>query len=223
MTPALPIDDSSRVPLSTTLAYDANVVPEVQEHHPSTDHAVVANPITPQQSRSDFGSTKEGKIVYELPKVILPPLSELEPIETFVCNAIQSQHEENADPTFAQGYRAIADSLRRPDDPAMLVNVLIALRTAGNGSALYHMATTSHQKHSLLTHLIFKFNSFDPPRAFQGASPMFVQPFTDYSMADAHLHLLLAFVSAKSVHVVPAMTAIWKLLAVSRQEAPEPM
>jgi RNA polymerase I-specific transcription initiation factor RRN3 len=180
--------------------------------------------VTPSQTNNaDLRGKKEVQRVesFVLPKCYLPPPSELEPIETFVSNAIQSQHDETADPAFGQGYRAIADALRRPEDPAMLRMIITALRTAGKGSTLYQM--TSSHKHAMLTHLIFKFNSFDIPKRLKEADEQFLKPFTDYSMADAHFQLILALISAKSVNVVPAMTAVWKMLAVSREEAPEPV
>ena len=39
-----------------------------------------------------------------------------------------------------------------------------------------------------------------------------LQVYNDYTIIDAHMNLLLAMVSAKSTHVVPVMSAIWKLL-----------
>jgi RNA polymerase I-specific transcription initiation factor RRN3 len=195
----------------------------LSENPTSNTSGSVVNAVTPSHPIASLGEKKEeqGFEAYVLPKCDLPPPSELEPIETFVSNAIQSQHDENPDPTFVQGYRAIADSLRRPEDPAMLRMIITALRTAGKGSTLYQM--TSSHKHAMLTHLIFKFNSFDIPRKLKDADEQVLKPFRDYSMADAHFQLILALISAKSVNVVPAMTAVWKMLAVSREEAPEPM
>jgi RNA polymerase I-specific transcription initiation factor RRN3 len=217
MTPALSVDAAmGRLsPMSEPTALSEN---------PASDTTgSVVNAVTPSHPIADLGEKIEVLRVeaYILPKCDLPPPSELEPIETFVSNAIQSQHDENADPTFVQGYRAIADSLRRPEDPAMLRTIITALRTAGKGSTLYQM--TSSQKHAMLTHLIFKFNSFDIPRKLKEADEQVLQPFRDYSMADAHFQLILALISAKSVNVVPAMTAVWKMLTFSRSEAPEPM
>lgn len=160
---------------------------------------------------------------YELPRTHLPPSNELEPVETFVSNAIQSQLQENPDPGHVDGFRAIADSLRRPEDPKMLYMVLVALRTAGKGSTLYQMATVN-EKFSMLTHLIFKFNPFHiPDKMKEEKEESFYSVYRDWSMADAHFRLILALVSAKSVHVLPALTAVWRILTANRTAAKEPM
>jgi hypothetical protein len=159
---------------------------------------------------------RSGPKDYILPKCSMPPLSELHPIETFVMNAVQSQHEETADPAFAQGYRAIADALRRTSDPPMLRKVLIALRIAGKGNVLNLLA--SHPtKHAQLTHLIFRFDATSPPKGLayemnEAKAEELVKIYEDGSMLDAHLHLILALVSAKSVNVVPALTVVWKMI-----------
>jgi hypothetical protein len=173
-----------------------------------------------------------GRRKFEFPPCVSPSPTELAPIETFVENAISSQHsdvtvgEGSSEPTSTsdghKGYRAIADALRRPEDPVMLHRILIALRTAGKGSSLYKVACFS-QNHAQLTHLIFKFNPFDIPNTLQAASEEVTRPYRDYSMADAYMHLVVAMISANSVHVVPAMTAIWKRLNINRSEGPEEM
>lgn len=217
MAPALSVDAAMGPlsPMSQPIA--------LSEKPASNTTGSVVNAMTPSHPIDDIGEKKEEQRVdgYVLPKCDLPSPSELEPIETFVSNAIQSQHDENADPTCVQGYRAIADYLRRPEDPAMLRMIIIALRTAGKGSTLYQM--TSSHKHAMLTHLIFKFNSFEIPRKLKEADEEVLTPFRDYSMADAHFQLILALISAKSVNVVPAMTSIWKMLVFSRNEVAEPM
>jgi hypothetical protein len=158
---------------------------------------------------------------YELPKCTMPPQSELEPIETFVSNAIRSKHDLTDNPTFKEGYRAIANALRRPEDPLLLKMVLLSLRTAGKGSTLYQL-TTSATTHAQLTHLIFRLNSFQPIK-LEDESEEKLQPYRDYSLADAHLNLMVALVSAKSVHAVPAMTVAWRMLTHMRSDAPEQM
>ena len=35
----------------------------------------------------------------------------------------------------------------------------------------------------------------------------------DTHLLDSHLHLILAIVSARTVHLVPALTAVWKMLS----------
>jgi hypothetical protein len=172
-----------------------------------------------------------GRRKFEFPPCVSPSPTELAPIETFVEKAISSQHSDGtagegfSEPTSSdghKGYRAIADALRRPEDPVMLHRILIALRTAGKGSSLYKVACFS-QNHAQLTHLIFKFNPFDIPYTLQAASEEVTRPYRDYSLADAYMHLVVAMISANSVHVVPAMTAIWKRLNMSRSEGPEEM
>jgi hypothetical protein len=186
---------------------------EEQQRSPITNTS--QTPITPvSQTLGDAAMTS-----YVLPRCQLPPASEFEPVEKFVQNAIQSQHAETPDPAFAQGYRAIGDALRRPTDPTMVWKVLLALRTAGKGCVLNLL--TSGNKHVHLLHLIFRFNSTTPPKMFEeeeeetatagGISKKDI--YTNGSMLEAHLHLILAIVSSKSVHVVPALTRVWKLLA----------
>jgi hypothetical protein len=185
--------------------------------------AEVVNKLS-EQAETLFPSTPEtptlqlrsGPKDYTLPKCSMPPMSELQPIETFVMNAVQSQHEETADHAFAQGYRAIADALRRTSDPPMLRKVLIALRIAGKGNVLNLLA--SHPtKHAQLTHLIFRFDSTSPPAGLaygmdRAKEKELFKIYKDGSMLDAHLHLILALVSAKSVNVVPALTMVWKMI-----------
>ena len=163
---------------------------------------------------------------YELPRLALPPAADLEPIELFVSNAVQSQLVDTPEPMHVDGYRAIANSLRKSEDPSMLYMLLVALRTAGKGSTLYQLASIN--KFNMLVHLIFKFNPFDYPQPEENGEKDskkkdLYKPYTDFSMADAHFRLILALISAKSVHIVPAVTAIWKLLTYNRETASEPM
>lgn len=175
--------------------------------------------ITPDEAlahktSSSSHATKEE--YYTLPKCVMPLPSELQPIETFVMNAIQSQHNEAAaatDPSHAQGYRAIIDGLKRPVDPPMLRLVLLALRTAGNGTSL-NLITTHSNIHAQLVHWLFRFNpTLRPkiPRDEENESLCAV--FYDGSLLDAHLHLILAMVSARTVNLVPALTSVWKMLS----------
>ena len=181
---------------------------------------------TPSTKASSHTNVSE-PISYTLPKCELPPMSELEPVEKFVINAIQSQHEENPNPAHVKGYRALADALRRPSDPVMLRNVLIALRTAGSGRALT-LITGDPIKHAHLTHLIMRFLSTKPPKGFEDNLPegvdaeFFLKVYEDCSMLDAQMHLILAMVSAKSINLIPALTAVWKMLAMFPSN-PEPV
>lgn len=145
---------------------------------------------------------------FKLPKCVMPPPSELQPIETFVINAIQCKHQASADPSHEQGYRAMMDALKRPVDLPLLRKVLIALRTAGYGQALT-LLTTHSSTHAQLVHWLFRFN----------ATTIVVRAETerkedeDIHLLDAHLHLILALISARTVHLVPALTAVWKMLS----------
>ncbi|VEU35207.1 unnamed protein product [Pseudo-nitzschia multistriata] len=157
--------------------------------------------------------------LYKIPKCKLPPASEMAAIETFVVNAIQSQEPRNADtnnkldPTHSEAYRAILTALKRPNDPPMICKVLLALRTAGHGSILSLLALRDN--HAQLLHLVIRFVSTLPPtfdETLTGDPGAMLQVYKDYSLCDAHFNLLLAIVSAKSTHVVPVLTAVWKLL-----------
>jgi len=149
-------------------------------------------------------------------------VSEIAAIETFVTNAIQSQEPQNnrtinsskSNSAHAEAYRAILNALKRPNDPTMIWKVLLALRTAGHGSILNLLALKDN--HAQLLHLIIRFVSTMPPNSFEetsvGSLDAKLQVYNDYSICDAHFNLLLAIVSAKSTHVVPILTAVWKLL-----------
>ena len=152
----------------------------------------------------------------------LPPASEIAAIETFVTNAIQSQEPRNngtiqpskSNSAHSEAYRAILNALKRPNDPTMIWKVFLALRTAGHGSILNLLALKDN--HAQLLHLIIRFVSTMPPNSFEetsvGSLDAKLQVYKDYSICDAHFNLLLAIVSAKSTHVVPILTAVWKLL-----------
>ena len=156
---------------------------------------------------------------YQMSKCKLPPASEMAAIETFVANAFQSQEPRNdctikPDQAHSDAYRAILSALKRPNDPPMICKVLLALRTAGHGSVLNMLALKDN--HAQLLHLVFRFVSTIPPNSFDetatGDPDMLLKVYEDYSLCDAHFNLLLAIVSAKSTHVVPILTAVWKLL-----------
>lgn len=156
---------------------------------------------------------------YQIPKCKLPPAPEMAAIEKFVENAVLSQEPRNdgtankVDPSHVEGYRAILKALKRPSDPSMICKVLLALRTAGHGSILNLLALTD--RHAQLLHLVIRFVSTIPPTLDEGTTgdpEAMLQVYKDYSLCDAHFNLLLAIVSAKSTHVVPILTAVWKLL-----------
>ena len=157
--------------------------------------------------------------LYQTPKCKLPPASEMAAIEKFVENAMKSQETRTddrinkPDSSHSEGYNAILKALKRPNDPMMVCKVLLALRTAGHGAVLNSLALTDN--HAQLLHLVIRFVSTMPPTfddASTGDLDTMLQVYKDYSLCDAHFSLLLAIVSAKSTHVIPILTAIWKLL-----------
>lgn len=170
-------------------------------------------------------SSKSPTDKYSLPKCVIPPPSQLQPIETFVTNAIQSQHQESPDPNHVKGYRGIIEALRKPSDPAMLRLVLISLCTADHGSVLNNLA--SHPTtHAELTHWIFRFDSTRPmiqnfPQQSSNTDDTqnatvaeeINQLYSNGSMLDAHLHLIVALVSARTVNLSAALSAVWKMLS----------
>jgi hypothetical protein len=157
---------------------------------------------------------------YVLPDCKVPPPSELEPVETFVKNAIRSKHEESPDPAHAQGYRAIIDSIRRPQDPSMVRSVFISLRTADDGSVLT-MVATNPKIHAQLIHVIFRFISVsytNEPKDWDKEEHRRwnenTKIYKEMNLMDSHLHLILALVSAKSAHLIPGMKAVWRQIKV---------
>ena len=202
-----------------------------------------ANPVTPAYLNStgsesyvgvdaslsdDDGLLLPGKFIFPRCQQDLSK-ADLEPVENFVATAISSEHgnkstngQANADDIAkaAQSYRALATSLRRPEDPEMLRKIFIALRTAGKGSSLYQLACFP-DRHAHLIHLICKFNPFDIPLILENAPDETKLPYHDYSLADAYMHLVVAIISANSVHVVSFMSAIWRTLTLGKSEIQE--
>ena len=160
----------------------------------------------------------------ETSKRILPPTSEMIGIELFVKGAVQSNdptknnnntiHFNNhGSQQHKEAYKAILDALKGPNDPIMIWKVLLGLRTAGCGSVLNSLAFKDN--HAQLLHLIIRFVSTIPPKFEEISAESLdakLRVYTNYSLCDAHFDLLLAIVSAKSTHVVPILTAMWKLL-----------
>jgi hypothetical protein len=148
---------------------------------------------------------------FVLPKCPLPPHDEFHPVETFVANAVASRESEQES---TQAYRAILDCLRNRKDPPMLRKVLLALGTTG--STLYQL-TSSSKRHAHLLHLLFRLDPFLP---CEQQNDKLQDPILDYSLADAHLHLILALVSANSVFLTPGMNALWRLAHQDLEDAP---
>ena len=146
-------------------------------------------------NKNDLASTVSApQQMMTLPPLSLPPPSTLAPVESFIMSSIQDQ----ASP----GYRAILDCLRKRQDPPMLYKVLLALRT----SALT-LLTSNNKTHAHILHLLFRLDSFEP-----SSMATDTMCYTDLSLATAHLHLLVAIVSANSVFVTPALSCIWTSL-----------
>lgn len=148
---------------------------------------------------------------FVLPKCSLPPHAEFQPVETFVANAIASRETEQES---TQAYRAILDCLRKREDPPMLRKVLLALRTMGS---TLHQLTSSSKRHAHLLHLLFRLDPFCP---YEKQDGKLQEPILDYSLADAHFHLILAVVSANSVFLTPGMNALWRLAHQNMEDAP---
>lgn len=162
-----------------------------------------------------------------MPRCTLPPAREFQLVEEFVAGAIQSKSNPSmVDPKYRQGYRAILDALRRRDDPPMLRKVLLALRTSGKGSTLHQLTTSPSSTHAQLIHLIFRLDPFELPPALKKnehdeKEAALAQPILDFSLTDAHFHLIMALVSANSVFLSSAVNALWKLVMTQVDDAPE--
>jgi hypothetical protein len=182
--------------------------------------------VTPQPKELTGATVLSGDVSYEIPRCEMPPAAEMDAVEKFVVNAIRSQEcrsspmknelgdVDSTDPSHYEGYQAIVGSFKRPSDPRMLRKLMIALRTAGNGSVLNQLVLGNTHAH--LVHLIIRFNPTRPPHnyedVFVGDHEELLEVYQDCSLCDAHFHLLLAMVSAKSTHVLPVLSATWKFL-----------
>ena len=137
---------------------------------------------------------------FTLPRCPQFERQEFQPVETFVVNAIAAKDS-------SKEYRVMLDSIRKPKDPPTLCKVLLALR----GTTL-HQLTGNPKTHAQLLHWLFRLDPFLKEKHEKLPNL--------YSLADAHLHLLLALVSANSVFLQSGMTALWRLLTTNAQEAP---
>ena len=209
--------------LETTSALPSSIVDGAEPSRGA--NALSAQEKTSPKEKNPLSQSSD--VNYEFPRCSLPPLSQLAPVETFVLNAIKSRHEENPEAAHVQGYKAIIDSLRRPTDPNMIRSVLISFRTAGSGSALT-MIATNPAIHAQLVHVVLRLNSTNPPKPPNSADDATLKQFEDMSkiyremhLLDAHLHFMLALVSAKSAHLIPVMTTVWKMLSMQVDLQPE--
>jgi RNA polymerase I-specific transcription initiation factor RRN3 len=141
---------------------------------------------------------------FVLPKCELPPRKDFEPVETFVSKAVQEQHQQKDARVVLKNYKGIIEALRFKSDIPLLTKILLAIRTSRNA---IHCLTSVSNKHARLIHQIVRFDPFYlPPNTKAIAAG-------DYNLVDAHFTLLVALVSANSVFLVPAVTALWKMIA----------
>jgi len=151
-----------------------------------------------------------------VPRPILPPKEEYDPVEKFVFDAIRSRSVKDRnelDPEHHKssvlGYKAILDLLRKRDDASMLRKVLLALRTSGDGTTM-GMIISDSKRHSNLLHLLFRMDPFSfDQKATDGKTER--NPF-DSTLADAYLNLVVALVSANSVFLTPAINMLWRCI-----------
>lgn len=164
-----------------------------------------------------------------LPAPAVPPPEKYVPVEKFVAAAMEPIHRaRGAVITTAQRskeFLAIVEILHKRDDAAMLHYILLALRTGGHGTVL-SMISADSSRYGPMFRLIFNLNPFEPPDTLIKATveengeektpkqleedPK-VKPFYSYHIADAHLNLIAALVSANSVFVTDAIKFIWRM------------
>ena len=142
-------------------------------------------------------------------------------VQTYVQRAVQTKHElmvancSTDKDALLQGYDSICDQLKSKEEPSMLHKLLLAL---AYGETLGYL-TSYPQFHAKLLHLIMKLDPFAPPRARQHqgndvlVSTSQASLFTDYVIADAHLALCLAIISANSTFAVPVLQTMVRFLA----------
>ncbi|KAL7576653.1 hypothetical protein ACA910_005586 [Epithemia clementina (nom. ined.)] len=176
--------------------------------------------VNPCSSSSPWFATRS-RWDWTLPKVVLPPKQVFDPVQTFVANAMQEQEKEAEGAPPTRAYRALVDALRLPKDREMLCHILLALRTG------HTLILLTKPKHARLLHNLVRLNPFTVGIPMGNPSPSEnnnkknddknggtnnKDDDTDFRLADAHLNLLMAIVSAKSVLVVPIMISLWKMV-----------
>jgi RNA polymerase I-specific transcription initiation factor RRN3 len=212
-------DPTLSVSISSAMVREEKIdVP--QDGSESTTKDAVSHPlhIPPTSIETTVSPEQDDALRFVLSKCQLPSRKEFEPVETFVANAVREQHEHNS-------YKGILDAIRFKNDPVMLQRLLLALRTAGNGSTLQFLASSA-SKHARLIHNIVRLNPFgiQTPTTTVGADQGTQQSQSvNYDLADAYLHLMMALVSANSVFLVPTMTSLWKFLTSQVEDAPVEM
>jgi RNA polymerase I-specific transcription initiation factor RRN3 len=147
---------------------------------------------------------------YLLPPSRTPSKSELSQFESFVETAIVSSQQQSI---ITPSYRSIIDCIRKRNDATMLYQVLVVLRM--NGTTLNQLIKYPKQ-HAELIHFIFRLDPFTVPSKMSNDNVY--RTLTDnFTLADAHLHFIVAIVSANSTYLIPALQALWKLLTTSEQ------
>jgi hypothetical protein len=178
-----------------------------------------------EKGEDPFESPKRGNFFGEfdlwLPRCVLPPAEELEPVEAFVEAAVRKQEGLPETGAPDKNYSALCDIMRSKRDLSKLRKVLIALRTSGRGSTL-HLITSS-RRHARLLHYVLRLNPFELPSTANRAATASgetvpgVSLVANYDLADSQLHFLSAVVSANAIFVIPTLTFAWSLLT-SRQD-----
>ena len=156
-----------------------------------------------------------------LPKPPIPLDDEFQRIDCEVSDAIAYRHNPasiTVNPGDAKkGYNDIIKSLRDIDNIPKLINIILALRTCGNGNSLGKI-TSATSKHSQLINVLLRLDPFNPvssPMSNGNGSD------TDIRLADAYLNLLVALVSSNSVLFNPVMGALWKLIVATDPITPD--
>jgi len=209
----------------TTISEDGSgppVTPNKTENNSSNDDTTTDNmrtdPLQHCLERRDN--------CYILPKCVLPPRKHFAPVEKFVATAVQAKLGLEQDANAQQAYKAVMDAIRRKVDLAMLEQIFLALRTAGNGSTL-HQLSSNPTKHAQLLHFLLRFDPFCVAMVMKHGGQVIPDdgganhnnapkdgPSSAFALADAYFHLILALVSANSVFLIPTMTSLWKLLTI---------
>jgi hypothetical protein len=137
---------------------------------------------------------------------------DLESVEKFVEKAVREQHEhgDDGDSQLPQ-YKGIVETLRIRKDRVMLHRILLALRTAGQGSTLRLLTTSKTSRHARLIHNVSRLNAFELPKTDDTKE-------ADYEIADAHFHLLRAIVSSNTIYLVPMLRILWRMLIVCKDD-----
>ena len=189
-------------------AVDTITTPLSVSQNAADSEAVPQIPVTSLDLGEDFS--------FHLPKCELPPAKDFAPVEAFVHKTVVEQNLQVNDNVPIKPYKGILDALRLKADLALVTKILLALRTSGNGSTL-HLLASGASKHARLIHHLVRFNPFES-KADKTNDNNTNDEEKSFAIADAHLHLLLALVSANSVYLLPTLSALWKMLALDFED-----